>query len=68
MLWSEDLGLLLQEGREGALEQSGRGRSGDGFHHGQIDIGTWAEVAEGPSGNDFSPLGGEVTDLLESLG
>jgi hypothetical protein len=58
LLSAEGLGLLLHEGRQGALGNAGGGRLGDFFHGGQIDIESRSLLAEGASGDDFAPLGG----------
>src|SRR5262249_32805932 len=66
-LGAEGLGLLLQEGGERTLGQaSGRGRC-DLLQRPKVDLGAGAGLAEGATGNDFSPLGRQVTDFLDLL-
>jgi hypothetical protein len=60
--------LLAQQGSKDALGQAGRGGVGDVFHGLEIDVLARAGVAEGPAGDDFAPLSGEVPDFLELLG
>jgi hypothetical protein len=64
----QGLGLLGQQGGEGALEQPLRGGLGGLLEGEQVGVQGGAGVAEGAPGNDFAPLGGEVTDVLEFLG
>jgi hypothetical protein len=64
MLRTEGLGLLIQENAEGALGQAGGGSSGDLLHGGEVE---GAGLGEGTSCDDFSPFGGEFTDLLQLL-
>jgi hypothetical protein len=66
-LGAESLGLLLQEGGEGALGQAGRRRRGDLLQRLEVDLRAGARLAEGATGDDFSPLDGQVTDLLDLL-
>jgi hypothetical protein len=61
LLVGEGLGLLLQQGAEGALQQPLGGGLGSLLEGEQIDVERGAGVAEGPAGKDFAPLGGEVT-------
>jgi hypothetical protein len=58
---------LFQQGGEGPLGQAGGSGSGDLLHGLEIDIQARAGLAEGATGNDFAPLGGEFTDFLELL-
>jgi hypothetical protein len=67
LLDPQGLGLLLKASAQGALGQPGRGGSSDLLHRHQVDVGTWASLAEGTAGDDFSPPGGQVFDLLELL-
>jgi hypothetical protein len=64
----QGLRLLGQEGREGALEQALGGGLRGLLQGEQVRVQGRAPVAEGPPGDDFAPLGGEVTELLEVLG
>ena len=68
LLGAEVLGLLLQEGGEGALGQAGGGGGGELLHAVDIDVEARARFAEGPAGDDFAPPGGQCTDVLELLG
>jgi hypothetical protein len=68
LLRAHRLRLLLQGSREGALGESGGSGLGDLFHDGQIDVESWALVAEGAPGDDFAPLDGQCADFLEVLG
>ena len=67
LLLAEGLGLLLQEGGQGAFGEPGRGGGRDLLQGREIDVQSRPLVAEGPSGDDFAPLGGESTDILEVL-
>jgi len=67
LLGGKRLGLLLQEGGEGSVGQSTGGGRGDLFEGGQVGLETGACFAEGVTGNNFSPLGCQVTDILEFL-
>jgi hypothetical protein len=64
MLPTKGLGLLLQEKAEGALGQAGGSSSGDLLHGREVG---GARLGEGTSGDDFSPFGGQFTDLLQFL-
>jgi hypothetical protein len=68
VLLSEGLGLLLQEGGERALGQTASGLQSDRFQGGEIDSQAWSFGAESPPGDNFAPLGRQVTDFLEVLG
>src|SRR5580700_4095862 len=66
-LFAQDLGLLFQQGGEGALgKASGRG-AGELLHGLEVRVQAGAGVAEGAAGDDFAPAGGEVADFLEEL-
>jgi hypothetical protein len=67
-VFAEGLGLLFQEGAEGALGEAGRGGAGELLHSVEVGVQAGASVAEGPAGDDFAPAGGEVTDFLEEFG
>jgi len=62
------LGLLLQEGGEGALGQAAGGGRGDLLQGEQIDVQAGPGVAEGAAGDNLAPLGGGIADVLEFLG
>jgi hypothetical protein len=64
----EGLGLLLQGGGQGAFSQTRRSGAGALLHHVEVHIEAGAVGAEGAFGDDFTPAGGEVTNLLEHLG
>jgi len=66
-LGTEGLGLLLQEGAEGALGQAGRRRGGHLLQRLEVDVRARAGLAEGATGDAFSPLGRQVTDFLDLL-
>jgi hypothetical protein len=68
LLLAQSGGLLLEEGLQGALGETGGGRPGDLLHGPEIDIESGPVVAEGASGDDLAPLGGEVVEFLEFLG
>ena len=63
----EGLGLLLQEGGEGALGQAAGG-GGDLFEGEQIDIEARAVITEGAACDNLAPLCRQVADRLEFLG
>jgi hypothetical protein len=60
LLGSEGLGLLLQQGGQGALGEAGGGRLSDLFHGAEIDVQSRPLLAAGASGDDLAPLGGQV--------
>jgi hypothetical protein len=62
------LGLLFQEDLQGALVEAGGGGLGDLLHGVEVDVQPRAVVAEGAAGDDFAPLGGQITEFLEFLG
>jgi hypothetical protein len=63
----EGLGLLVQESAEGALSQTGRGGGRDLLHGLEVEGTVGVRLRADATGNDFSPLGGEVADLLQRL-
>jgi hypothetical protein len=68
-LWlAQGVSLLFQEGLQGALGEAGGGGAGDLLHGLQIAIESRPLVAEGASGDNLAPAGGEVTEFLEFLG
>ena len=67
LLRAESLGLLLQGSGERAFGEPGGGRGGELLQGGEIEVEPGAVVAEGPSGDNFAPAGGESTDILEVL-
>jgi hypothetical protein len=60
--------LSLQEGLQGALVEAGGGGLGDLLHGVEVDVEARAVVAEGAAGDDFAPLGRQITEFLELLG
>ena len=68
LLLAEGLRLLFQEGGERALGEAGSGSGGELFQSGESSVGAGASLAKGPSGDNFAPLGGQLTDLVEVLG
>jgi len=68
LLLAQGVGLLLQEGLQSALGETGSGGAGDWLHGIQIDVEAGAVVAEGATGDDFAPAGGKVAKFLEFLG
>ena len=68
LLLAEGLRLLFQEGGERALGEAGSGSGGELFQSGESSVGAGASLAKGPAGDDFAPLGGQLTDHVEVLG
>jgi hypothetical protein len=68
LLRAQGVGLLFQEGLQGALGEAGGGRVGDLLHGGEIDVESGPVVAEGASGDDFAPLCGEAAEFLDVVG
>src|SRR5262245_19691099 len=68
LLLAQGIGLLFQEGLQGALGKAGGGGTGALLHGIQIDVEAGAVVAEGASGNDLAPAGGKVAEFLKFLG
>jgi hypothetical protein len=62
------MGLLFQEGLQGALGQSGGGSEGDLLHGGEIDVESGSVIPEGASGDDFAPLSSEAAEFVDFLG
>ena len=59
--------MLSEQDGEGAFGKSSSGSAGDVLHGLEINLGAGALFPEGASSNDFAPLGGEVTEVLEIL-
>ena len=55
LLGAKGLGLLLQKGTQGALGQTGRGGCGDLLQRLEVDVRAGTRLAEGTTGDDFSP-------------
>jgi hypothetical protein len=67
LLRAEGLGLLLQSGGERAFGQPGGGSGGELLQGGEVEVEAGPGLAEGASGDNFAPLGGKGTDILEVL-
>jgi hypothetical protein len=67
LLGSEGLGLLVQERAEGALGQARGGGGGNLLHRLEVEWTVGARFSAEASGDDFSPAGGEIMDVLEQL-
>ncbi len=67
MFASEGLGLLVQKSAEGALGQASRRCGRDLFHGLEVEWAVASALSVEATSDDFSPLGGEVADLLERL-
>jgi len=65
LLGGEGPGVLLQEGGEGALGQAGRGGRRELLHRREVEVGARLGVAQGATGDDFAPPGGQFPDFLE---
>jgi hypothetical protein len=65
VLRAEGLGLLLQEGIDGALDQAAGGLQGHFLQDGAVDVEAGAVRPESTPGDDCSPLGGQRADLPE---
>src|SRR5437773_1600408 len=63
-LLAQRLGLLLQEGLQGSFGEPGGGRISDLLHGTEIDVESGSVVAEGVSGDNLAPLGGELAEFL----
>jgi hypothetical protein len=61
---AQGVGLLFEEGLQGALDEAGGRGAGDLLHGSEIDVEPGTGVAEGTAGDDFAPLGGELAELL----
>jgi hypothetical protein len=68
LLRPQGFGLLAEQHVQGAFGDPGSGSAGDLLHGLEIDGGARAGLAEGPAGDDFAPLGREVTDGLKFVG
>jgi hypothetical protein len=60
---AEGLGLLFQEGIQGALDQATGRLQGQVLQDGEVDVGPWTFRPESAPGDDFAPLGGQLTDV-----
>jgi len=68
LLLAQGGGLSFEEGLQGSLSEAGGGGEGNLLHGGEIDVESGTVVAEGASGDDFAPLGGEATEFLDFVG
>ena len=66
-LFAECLGLLFQEGGQGALGEAGGGGVGELLQGLEIGVPSRAVSAVGAAGNDFAPASSKVTDFLEEF-
>src|SRR5262249_36449704 len=64
----QGLGLVFQEGSEGARGQAAGGRRGDPFQGEAIDVRAGAGLPESTPGSNCPPAGRQFTDCLEVLG
>jgi hypothetical protein len=67
-LVGELFGLLLEKQLECAFGESGGRRGGDLFHGAEVDAESRSVVTEGLLGDDFGPLFGEGSQLLDLFG
>jgi hypothetical protein len=67
-LLAQGVGLLFEQGLQGALGESGGGGEGDLLHGIQVEVESGSVVAAGASGNDFAPLSGEAAKFMEFFG
>ena len=68
-LWvGKGLGLLFQQGGERAFQQSLGSRLRGLLEGEEVEIQGGASRAKGAAGDDFTPLGGEVVEIVEVLG
>ena len=65
VLRAEGLGLLLQEGIDGALDQAAGGLQGQLLQVAEVDVQARPLRPESASGNDFAPRGRQLADLPE---
>jgi hypothetical protein len=68
LLLAQGGSLLFEEGLQGSLGETGGSGEGDLLHGREIDVESGAVIAEGASGDDFAPLGGEAAELLDFVG
>ena len=65
LLGTQGVGLTLQEGFEGALDETLGGGLGDLLHSIEIEV---EGVVAGASGDDLTPLSSEVVEFLQFVG
>jgi hypothetical protein len=66
-LLTEGVGLLFQEGSQGAFGKSGGSRGRDLLEGGEIEVESGSVVPESAPGDNSAPLGGQITEVLEVL-
>ena len=66
-LFTQGLGLLFQQGGEGAFGEAGGGGAGELFQGLKIGVQAGATLAKGSAGHDFAPAGSEITDFSEEF-
>src|SRR5579875_2054920 len=64
---SEALGLPFGEVGEGSFGESGGSGLGDWFHGVEISVEPGSVIVEGSPTDNFSPVGGELADLLHQF-
>jgi hypothetical protein len=67
LLVGEFVGLLLQQQLQGTFGESLGGDGSNLLEGAKVHVESRAVVAEGPSGHDFAPLGGQGFKLVEFL-
>jgi hypothetical protein len=65
LLIAQGGGLTVEEGSEGAVGESGGGGAGNLLHRIEVHVESGSVVAEGTTGDDLAPLGGELAELEE---
>ena len=65
---AQGVGLLLEEGLQGARGESLGGGAGDLPHGVESDAEPGPAASAGASGDDFAPLGGAAAEFVELLG
>lgn len=65
---TEIVGMLFEEVGQSAFGQSRGGSVSQLLHGVKIDVESGSLLAEGSSGDNFAPIGGEVADFLEKFG
>lgn len=65
LLIAQGGGLTVEEGSEGAVGETLGGGVGDLLHRVEVHVESGSVVAEGTTGDDFAPLGGELAEFEE---
>jgi hypothetical protein len=68
LLFAENGGLLFEKCLECPFGHPLSRGGGNLFHGSEVHIKTRTGISEGSTGNDFSPLGGELTKFQEFFG